>query len=59
MTKSTKPKALTVREAIALLQAMPDKALKMMIDCPYCGKGNQLSAIHECVVLSSPQDSEG
>lgn len=33
---------MTVKKAIELLQAMPDKTLKLMIDCPYCGKGNQL-----------------
>jgi hypothetical protein len=49
-------KAMTVARVIKLLQAMPDKQMKVMIDCPYCGKGNQLSSINECVVLSSPQE---
>jgi hypothetical protein len=47
-------RGMTVKEAIKLLEAMPDKELMLMIDCPYCGKGNQLSTISECVVLSSP-----
>jgi hypothetical protein len=45
--------SLTVKRAIELLQAMPDKEMKVLIDCPYCGKGNQLASITECVVLSS------
>lgn len=49
---------MTVKEAIKLLQAMPDKEMKLMIDCPYCGKGNQLASIDECVVLSAPKDEE-
>ena len=48
-----KQKFLTVREVIKLLEAMPDKEMAMMIDCPYCGKGNQLASIAECVVLRS------
>ena len=32
-----KQKFLTVREVIKLLEAMPDKEMAMMIDCPYCG----------------------
>jgi hypothetical protein len=44
---------MTVKETIALLQKMPDHSLMMMIDCPYCGKGNQLDSIDECVVLGS------
>ena len=46
-------KGMTVKQAIKLLEAMPDKELKLMIDCPYCGKGNQLATISECVVLAA------
>jgi hypothetical protein len=49
---------MTVKQAIKMLEAMPDKEMKVMIDCPYCGKGNQLSSINECVVLSSPPERE-
>ena len=44
---------LTVREMIKLLEALPDKEMTMMVDCPYCGRGNQLASIVECVVLRS------
>jgi hypothetical protein len=50
------PKPMTVAQAIKILQAMPDKQMKLMIDCPYCGKGNQLSSINECVVLSATEE---
>jgi hypothetical protein len=53
MNRGQKP--MTVKEAIKLLQAMPDKEMKLMIDCPYCGKGNQLVSITECVVLASEE----
>jgi len=42
-----------VKDAIKILQKMPDHELEMMIDCPYCGKGNQLAAVEECVLLKS------
>ena len=44
---------MTVQEAIDILQKFPDKEIVMMVDCPYCGKGNQLAAIDECVLLKS------
>jgi len=46
----------TVKQVIKLLEAMPDKQMKIMIDCPYCGRGNQLSSVGECVILSSPKE---
>ena len=49
--KTAKP--LTVKQAIKLLSKIADKELRVLIDCPYCGKGNQISAITECVVLSA------
>jgi hypothetical protein len=49
---------MTVKEAIELLSKMPDKTLKLMIDCPYCGKGNQVATISECVVLASKEESD-
>jgi hypothetical protein len=49
---------MTVRRAIELLEAMPDKGLMLMIDCPYCGRGNQLAEIAECVVLKGPKADE-
>lgn len=45
-------KGMTVKQAIEILQKISDKELKLMLDCPYCGKGNQLESIAECVVLA-------
>jgi hypothetical protein len=42
---------MTVKEAIKLLSLMPDKDLVILIDCPYCGQGNQLEKIDQCVLL--------
>jgi hypothetical protein len=50
---SEKKKAMTVKEAIKLLEAMPNKELAILIDCPYCGKGSQFAFVDECVVLRS------
>jgi len=47
------PQPLTVQRAIELLSALPDKQLRVLIDCPYCGRGSQIRAITECVVLAS------
>lgn len=49
---------MTVEQAIKLLQKIPDKKLKLLIDCPYCGKGNQLVTIDDCVVLGSKKEKE-
>lgn len=50
---------MTVKQAIKLLSAMPDKNLMLMVDCPYCGRGHQLAKIEECVVLKSVVGKEG
>ena len=47
-----------VKEAIALLSKMPDKEMTMMVDCPYCGRANQLATIGEVVVLRSKPAKE-
>lgn len=44
---------MTVRQAIELLKKIGDKDMALMIDCPFCGHGNQLDFITECVVLQS------
>lgn len=44
---------MTVREAIELLSKMPDKEVAVFIDCPHCGRGNQLAKIDQCVLLES------
>jgi hypothetical protein len=49
---------MTVQEAIEWLQKLPDKQIVMLVDCPYCGRGNQLSRIDEAVVLHSETESE-
>ena len=45
---------MTVKEAINILSKMPDKTLKIVLDCPYCGKANELTTVDECVTLSGP-----
>ena len=50
--------AMTVREAIAWLSKLPDKEIDMMIDCPYCGRGNQLARIDEAVILRGESQTE-
>lgn len=49
---------MTVKEAIAYLQKLPDKEMAMMVDCPNCGKGHQLERIIEVVLLKS-KETEG
>lgn len=46
-------KGMTVQQAIDFLSKIDDKSIAMMIDCPYCGKGNQLDFIDEAVILGS------
>ena len=46
-------KGMTVKDAIKFLSKLPDKEIALMIDCPNCGRGNQLASIVECVVLRS------
>ncbi len=50
---------MTVREAIKYLNALPDKELMLMVDCPYCGRGAQLAKIFEAVILQSKETDEG
>lgn len=47
---------MTVDEAIKLLMAFPDKQMEMLIDCPHCGRGNQLARIDEAVILRGDGD---
>lgn len=49
---------MTVKQAIAFLSKLPDKSIELMIDCPYCGKGNQLAKIEEAVILKSEPAKE-
>jgi len=44
---------MTVKEAIKFLSELPDEDIEMMIDCPHCGRGNQLARIDEAVILRS------
>lgn len=55
----SKAKPLTVKQAIELLSKVADKELRVLIDCPYCGKGSQISTITECVVLATHDDYDG
>ena len=49
---------MTVKEAIEILSQLPDKEMLLMVDCPHCGRGSQLAAVEECVVLKSkPEES--
>ena len=58
MSEPRRKKGMTVKQGIKLLEAMPDKEMELMIDCPYCGKGNQLEAIFECVVLAGERPDD-
>lgn len=49
---------MTVKEAIEWLSKLPDKELEMMIDCPHCGRGNQLASISEAVILRSEEEKD-
>jgi hypothetical protein len=44
---------MTVKEAIEILSKLPDKEMLLMVDCPHCGRGSQLEAVAECVVLQT------
>ena len=48
---------MTVKEAISFLNELPDKDIEMLIDCPYCGRGNQLARVEEAVILRSNSDT--
>lgn len=52
----TKP-GMTVKQAIEWLSKLPDHSIEMMIDCPHCGRGNQLARIEEAVILRSPPEA--
>lgn len=49
---------MTVREAIEMLSNIDNKEMAMMIDCPYCGRGNQVEFIAECVILGNKKEKE-
>jgi predicted nucleic acid-binding protein len=49
---------MNVKEAIELLSKMPDKELVIMLDCPYCGKANELITVDEVAVLRSEKPPE-
>ena len=49
---------MTVKEAIEWLSKLQDKEMEMMIDCPHCGRGNQLAKIDEAVILRSVPEKE-
>jgi hypothetical protein len=51
---TNKRKHMTVAQAIEFLSKVGDKNMALMIDCPHCGKGNQLAFIDEAVILSTP-----
>jgi len=51
MTKPDKNKPMTVKQAIEWLGKLKDKDMFLMVDCPHCGRGQQLSAIEEVVLL--------
>ena len=49
---------MTVNEMIEILLKLPDKQMLLMVDCPHCGRGSQLAAVEECVVLKSKAEVE-
>lgn len=52
----SKTEGMTVKQAIEFLSNLPDKSIMLMIDCPHCGRGNQLAKISEAVILSSHEE---
>ena len=44
---------MTVAQVIEFLSKIKDKNTAMMIDCPFCGHGNQLCRIDEVVLLKT------
>ena len=44
---------MTVEQAITFLSKITNKKMALMIDCPFCGKGSQISFIDEAVILGS------
>lgn len=48
---------MTVEEAIAQLQKLPDKQRKLalMLDCPHCGHAQEMATITETVVLGAAE----
>jgi len=42
---------LTVKEVIELLSNIDNKELRLVIDCPHCGKANEIKRVAEIVVL--------
>jgi hypothetical protein len=46
-----KPKHMTVRDVIEVLQRVPNKDIKVLLDCPYCGRGQQIRGLTEVVVI--------
>jgi hypothetical protein len=49
---------MNVAEAIEILSKLEDKKMELLVDCPHCGRGAQLAAIEECVVLRSEPAKE-
>lgn len=49
---------MTVKEAIEFLSKLPDKELAIMVDCPHCGRGNQLAKIDEVVLLQGKKSDD-
>jgi len=45
--------SMTVAQVIEFLSKIKDKNTAMMIDCPFCGHGNQLCRIDEVVLLKT------
>lgn len=46
---------MTVKELIDILQRLPDKKVKLVIDCPHCGAANQIKNVTEVVTLGSAE----
>ena len=50
---------MTVKTLIELLSNIDNKELRLVIDCPHCGKANELRSIKEVVVLGSRDAIKG
>jgi hypothetical protein len=46
---------MTVKELIHLLANIPDQDLRMMIDCPHCGKSQEMKRLFRVVLVSGDE----
>lgn len=47
---------MNVKELIDILQRIPDKEVKLVIDCPHCGAANEIKKVTEVVTIGGRED---